>query len=129
MRETTGRPLYLDVIEGLIEAGIGHTVVDGVAIVPHGAPRMTGDLDLAVLLETENLLSFISATARLGYRSRVPADPRGVADPSVRNRWKTEKSIEDRLRRLEEAKEFIFTAMPPENRVIFEAMRKRKPEE
>jgi hypothetical protein len=38
-------------------------------------------------------------------------------------------SIEDRLRWLEEAKEFVFTAMPPENRVIFETMRNRKPEE
>ena len=35
-------------------------------------------------------------------------------------------SIEDRLRWLEEAKQFVFTAMPPENRKIWEVLQKAK---
>jgi hypothetical protein len=37
--------------------------------------------------------------------------------------------IKGGLRWVEVAKEFIFTAMPPENRMIFERMRNKKPEE
>jgi hypothetical protein len=37
-------------------------------------------------------------------------------------------SIEDRLRWLEEMKEFIFTAMPEENRKIYEMLRSIKSE-
>jgi hypothetical protein len=37
-------------------------------------------------------------------------------------------SIEDRLRWLEEAKEFVFSAMPPENRKIWEVLQKFKSE-
>lgn len=37
-------------------------------------------------------------------------------------------SIEDRLKWLEEAKEFVFTAMPPENRKLWEILQKFKSE-
>jgi hypothetical protein len=37
-------------------------------------------------------------------------------------------SIEDRLKWLEEAKEFVFTAMPAENRKLWEVLQKFKSE-
>jgi hypothetical protein len=37
-------------------------------------------------------------------------------------------SIEDRLKWLEEAKEFVFTAMPPESRKLWEVLQKFKSE-
>jgi hypothetical protein len=37
-------------------------------------------------------------------------------------------SIEDRLKWLEETKEFVFTAMPPENRKIWEFLQAYKSE-
>ena len=37
-------------------------------------------------------------------------------------------SVEDRLRWLEEAKEFVFGAMPPENRKIWEELQSMKSE-
>ncbi len=49
------RPFYLDVIETLNQSGVRYTVVGGVAAILHGAPRMTGDLDLAVVLDEKNL--------------------------------------------------------------------------
>jgi hypothetical protein len=87
------RPYYLDVIEGLNKAGVRYTVVGGVAVILHGAPRMTGDLDLAVILEEENLLKFVEVIASLGYRPRVPVDPRDLAKPEVRRAWKREKGM------------------------------------
>jgi len=64
------RPFYIDVIDALNEAAVRYTVVGGVATILHGAPRMTGDLDLAVILEKENLLSLIESWKTWGIIPR-----------------------------------------------------------
>ncbi len=87
------RPYYLDVIETLNKAGVRYSVVGGVAAILHGAPRMTGDLDLAVILEKENLLKLIEAMERLGYKARAPVDPRDLVDAGLRASWVTEKGM------------------------------------
>jgi hypothetical protein len=87
------RPFYIDVIEALNEARVRYTVVGGVATILHGAPRMTGDLDLAVILQKENLLSLIGAMERLGYKPRAPVNPSDLSDPVVRESWKKEKGM------------------------------------
>ncbi len=87
------RPYYLDVIDTLNKAGVRYTVVGGVAAILHGAPRMTGDLDLAVILEKENLLKFIEAMERLGYKPRIPVEPRDLVNEGVRASWMTEKGM------------------------------------
>jgi len=87
------RPFYVDVIESLNRAGVRYTVVGGVATILHGAPRMTGDLDLAVVLNKENILSFVDAMKSLGYRTRVPVNPEDLASPDIREQWKKEKGM------------------------------------
>ena len=87
------RPFYIDVIETLNEATVRYTVVGGVAAILHGAPRMTGDLDLAVILEKENLSRLIEAMERLGYKPKVPVNPWGLSDPEIRESWKKEKGM------------------------------------
>lgn len=87
------RPYYLDVIEGLNKAGVRYTVVGGVAVILHGAPRMTGDLDLAVVLEEENLVRLIKAIEGLGYRTRVPVNPHDLTKADLRNAWVREKEM------------------------------------
>ena len=87
------RPYYVDVIDTLNKAGVRYTVVGGVAAILHGAPRMTGDLDLAVILEEENLLKFVEAMERLGYKARVPVNPRDLANAGSRASWITEKGM------------------------------------
>ena len=87
------RPFYIDVIEALNEASVRYTVVGGVATILHGAPRMTGDLDLAVILQKENLLSLIGAMERLGYKPRAPVNPSDLSDQVVRESWKKDKGM------------------------------------
>ena len=87
------RPFYIDVIEALNEAAVRYTVVGGVAAILHGSPRMTGDLDLAVILQKENLLSLVEAMERLGYKPKVPVNPRDLSDPELRESWKKEKGM------------------------------------
>jgi hypothetical protein len=87
------RPFYIDVIETLNRAGVRYTVVGGVATILHGTPRMTGDLDLAVVLDKENILSLVNALKSLGYKTRVPVNPEDLANPEVRELWKKEKGM------------------------------------
>jgi len=87
------RPFYLDVVDTLNKAGVRYTIVGGVATILHGAPRMTGDLDLAVILDKENVLNFVDAMESLGYKARVPVDPRDLADSQARESWKREKGM------------------------------------
>jgi hypothetical protein len=87
------RPFYIDVIKTLNKSKVRYSVVGGVATILHGAPRMTGDLDLAVILEKENLLSLIGAMENLGYKPKAPVDPKDLADPEVRELWKKEKGM------------------------------------
>jgi hypothetical protein len=87
------RPFYLDVIAALNKAGVRYTIVGGVAAILHGSPRMTGDLDLAVILEPDNLLSLVNTMASLGYKPRVPVDPKDLANSKARELWQKEKGM------------------------------------
>jgi hypothetical protein len=68
-------------------------VVDGVAVVLHGHLRTTGDLDLVVQLERENVLRAVQALSGLGFRPRPPVDPAALADVESRRRWIREKNL------------------------------------
>jgi hypothetical protein len=87
------RPFYLDVIDALNKAGVRYSIVGGVAAILHGAPRMTGDLDLAVVLEVKNLLSLVDAMTGLGYKPRVPVDPNDLANSRVRELWQRDQGM------------------------------------
>lgn len=87
------RPFYIEVIESLNSRGVRFTIVGGVAAILHGAPRMTGDLDLAVVLDEQNLLRLVEAMAALGYRPKAPVEARTLACEKVREEWRKEKGM------------------------------------
>jgi hypothetical protein len=72
---------------------VRYLVVGGVAVVLHGHPRFTADLDLVVALDPGNAARALAALGRLGYRPRDPVDAAQFADPSVRQRWMDEKGL------------------------------------
>lgn len=41
---------------------------------------MTYDLDLMILLERKNILDSVAFLSKLGYRPRLPVDPKELAD-------------------------------------------------
>lgn len=81
------------VLRVLEAAGVRYLVVGGVAVVLHGHPRFTADLDLAVALEPSNVRSAFAALATLGYRPRVPVSVEIFADPGERQRLVQEKGM------------------------------------
>jgi len=74
-------------------AGVRYLVVGGVAVVFHGYPRFTADLDLVVALDRENVGALVNALATLGYRPRAPVQAAALADPEMRRSWIQDKGL------------------------------------
>jgi hypothetical protein len=68
-------------------------VVGGVAVVLHGHPRFTADLDLALALDPSNVRAAFAALGALGYRPRVPVSVDVFADPDRRRALVREKAM------------------------------------
>jgi hypothetical protein len=83
-----------DLIFSALEAeNVRYLVVGGVAVVLHGVPRFTADLDLVIALDHDNVLATITALERLGYRPRAPVAAIGLADAEVRREWIHDKDL------------------------------------
>jgi len=81
------------ILRALEDARVRYLVVGGVAVVLHGHPRMTADLDLVVDLLPQNLEAAFAALGALGYRPRVPVTASDLADPATRERLVAEKGM------------------------------------
>ena len=84
---------FEDLFRKLNENGVRYVVVGGVAVVLHGHPRMTADIDLAVDLDRKAAALAIRALTGMGLRPRVPVEPEAFADPSQRERWIEERGM------------------------------------
>jgi hypothetical protein len=81
------------IFQGLQQARVRYLVVGGVAVVLHGHPRFTADLDLVLSLDRDNVLSALEALGLLGYRPQAPVPASELADPAARRRWVAEKGV------------------------------------
>ena len=81
------------IFAALSQHGARYLVVGGVAVVLHGHPRFTADLDLVLALDPDNLRAAIAALRSLGYRPRAPVSLDDLLEPSVRARWIEEKGL------------------------------------
>lgn len=83
-----------DQIFGALQsAGVRYLVVGGVAVVLHGFPRFTADLDLILDMDPENVRAAVAVLSRLGYRPRAPVPAELLAESHVRRRWIEEKGL------------------------------------
>lgn len=85
---------FSDVLRELAQAQVRYVVVGGVAAVMHGVERVTYDLDLVIELTRESCLAAIERLLTIGFKARVPVDPRGFADPVLRESWLREKGMQ-----------------------------------
>lgn len=84
---------YEAVFRALQTHKVQYAVAGGVALNLHGIPRMTADLDLIVLLESNNLKQFLIAMSELGYHPRLPVAPEELLSPDNRTKWIHEKGL------------------------------------
>ncbi|MDQ1239809.1 MAG: hypothetical protein QG577_1995 [Thermodesulfobacteriota bacterium] len=84
---------YRAIFRGLNGAGIDYLVVGGLAVNFHGIPRMTYDIDLMILPEPRNILKTVDKLIEWGYKTKVPVDPRDLANDEKRTQWIKEKGM------------------------------------
>lgn len=78
---------YETVFVALEHHGVRYAVAGGVAVILHGIPRMTADLDLVVDLEPENLRHFLHTMSELGYQPRLPVPADDLLSKDKREDW------------------------------------------
>ena len=84
---------YQTIFREFNKLGIDYLVVGGLAVNFHGIPRMTYDIDLMILLQSENILKLVSQLTRWGYKPKIPIDPRDLADEKTRSSWIRDKEM------------------------------------
>lgn len=84
---------YLPIIQKLNELDIKYVIVGGYAVVLHGFPRLTVDLDLAISFEKWNLIQLISLLKEFEFEPIVPVKIEDLLDEEKRDAWKKEKSM------------------------------------
>jgi len=94
MTTTPGTGRYLAVFRALEAAGVRYVVVGGLAVVLHGHPRMTVDLDVVVDLAPEPAARAMEVLSSLGLLPRLPVPSSAFADPAVRSRWVRERNLQ-----------------------------------
>jgi hypothetical protein len=87
-------PLFEPVFSVLNAAGVRYVVVGGLAVVLHGHPRLTADVDIVLDLEPTSSKKAMEALKGLGLKSRAPVDPAAFADPRQRAAWIKDKGME-----------------------------------
>jgi hypothetical protein len=70
-----------------------YLIVGGVAIVLHGYPRFTADLDLVLALDSPNVLLALRSLHALGYKPRAPVPVEQFADEEIRKSWIEKKGL------------------------------------
>lgn len=84
---------FKGIFKGLNELKIEYLVIGGLAVNFYGVPRMTYDIDLMILLGTENIGKLVEKLTAWGYRPKVPVNPVDLADEDKRNYWIEEKGM------------------------------------
>jgi predicted nucleotidyltransferase len=72
---------------------IDYVVLGGLAVNLYGIPRMTYDIDLMILLDTENIMKTVARLESWGYLPRAPVRAEDLANKEKRNSWIEEKNM------------------------------------
>ncbi len=84
---------YRTLFAALNDAGIRYLVVGGMAVNLHGYSRFTGDLDILLALDHDNLDRMGLLMEQHGYAQRLPIDVRLLSDKEQVQKFLTEKGM------------------------------------
>jgi predicted nucleotidyltransferase len=84
---------YEDVFKALESGGVKYLVIGGVAVNLYGVQRATGDIDLLLAMDNDNLLKFIAASKKLGLVPKAPVKAEELADPAKLKAWRENKNM------------------------------------
>lgn len=95
--------MFESIFRELEEREVKYLVIGGIAVNFHGYDRVTGDLDILVGFEKDNLAKFITAIKSLGWTPRLPVSLEAFANAKNRKVWKNKKGMK------------VFTIYNPKN--------------
>ena len=84
---------YRKIFQELEKRKIRYLVAGGFAVNFHKVQRATVDLDLIIHLQPKNILALVAMMTALGYKPRLPIDPREFADMKKRSSWIEDKGM------------------------------------
>jgi predicted nucleotidyltransferase len=77
----------------LNEHDIRYVIIGGIAVILHGSPRLTADLDIIIDLDPVEARRAIEVLQRAGFVPEIPVDIRQFADENVRRGWVADKNM------------------------------------
>jgi hypothetical protein len=72
---------------------VRYAVAGGLAVVLHGVPRLTFDLDIVVDDSDPNMAQLVETLQQEGYRPRLPVPLSDLADANIRRSWVNERNL------------------------------------
>ena len=84
---------YVQLLRALDAAGVQFAVAGGFAVVLHGVPRMTFDLDIVVDDSDDNMSRLVETLQQEGFRPRLPVPLTDLADANIRRSWVNERNL------------------------------------
>ena len=81
------------IFKALTDAEVRYVVVGGVAVVLHGHPRMTADLDLALDLDPVHLAHALEVISGFGFEPALPVTMAQFLDPREREHWVQDRNM------------------------------------
>jgi hypothetical protein len=108
---------YLQLLRALDAASVRYAVAGGFAVVLHGVPRMTFDLDIVVDDSDDNMWHLVETLQQQGFRPRLPVPLSDLADANIRRAWVDERnliafSLNHPIRTMEEVDIVLVTSSP-----------------
>ena len=76
--------LYERIFRELAQRKIRYLVIGGIAVNIHGYPRVTGDLDIMLSFERDNIKEFIALVKDLGFNPKIPARIEELSDSGIK---------------------------------------------
>lgn len=88
----SSRP-YLSLLRALGDGGVEFAIAGGFAVVLHGVPRMTFDLDIVVDLTPANMSRLVRVLRGEGFRPRLPVALSELEDAEKRRDWTETRNL------------------------------------
>ncbi len=83
--------IFKRLFAALQQEGVEYLVAGGVAVNLYGIERATGDIDIVLNLDEENMNRFIAAAGKLGLAPKEPVALETLRDPVQRKQWVEKK--------------------------------------
>ena len=80
------------IFKGLNKHEVKYLIIGGIAVNLYGYDRVTGDIDIMMSFDKENVLRLERFMKEYGFKPGVPVDIKALADADKRREWIEEKN-------------------------------------